>query len=142
LIKLDQAMAHVTMPATASGYTITPVEGPQEGILEVVDKGSALPAARCATAPIRDRGAAPPSEKARAEDLRSKPIPWRSPKSVVRRETKVYLRYFVAWFPIIILAFANATVREVVYRKYVGELNAHQLSTLILCVLIGTMSGC
>jgi hypothetical protein len=50
----------------------------------------------------------------------------------------VYLRYFVAWFPIIILAFANATLREAVYKRYVGELAAHQFSTLTLGVLAGT----
>jgi len=49
----------------------------------------------------------------------------------------VYLRYFVAWFPIIILAFINATIREAVYKRYVGELGAHQISTLTLCILVG-----
>ena len=49
----------------------------------------------------------------------------------------MYLRYFVAWFPIIILAFANATIREAVYKRYVGELAAHQISTLTLGILVG-----
>ena len=50
----------------------------------------------------------------------------------------MYLRYFVAWFPMVILAFANATIREGVYRRrYAGELAAHQLSTLTLCILVG-----
>ena len=49
----------------------------------------------------------------------------------------MYLRYFVAWFPIIILAFINATIREAVYKRYVGELGAHQISTLTLCILVG-----
>lgn len=49
----------------------------------------------------------------------------------------MYLRYFLAWFPIIILAFANAALREAVYRRYVGELAAHQISTLALCILVG-----
>ena len=50
----------------------------------------------------------------------------------------MYLRHFVAWFPMIILAFANATVREAMYRRrYAGELAAHQLSTLTLCILVG-----
>ena len=50
----------------------------------------------------------------------------------------MYLRYFVAWFPIIILALANASLREAVYRRYVGELAAHQVSTLTLGLLVGT----
>lgn len=50
----------------------------------------------------------------------------------------MYLRYFVAWLPIIILAFANATIREAVYRRYAGELAAHQISTLTLGILVGT----
>lgn len=49
----------------------------------------------------------------------------------------MYPRYFVAWFPIIILAFANATIREAVYKRYVGELAAHQISTLSLGILVG-----
>ena len=49
----------------------------------------------------------------------------------------MYLRYFVAWFPIIILAFANATIREAVYKRYVSELAAHQISTLTLGILAG-----
>ena len=34
----------------------------------------------------------------------------------------MYLSYFVAWFPIIIFAFANAAIREAVYKRYVSEL--------------------
>ena len=49
----------------------------------------------------------------------------------------MYLRYFVAWFPLIILAFSNATIREAVYKRYVGELAAHQISTLTLGILVG-----
>ena len=49
----------------------------------------------------------------------------------------MYLRYFVAWFPIIILAFANATIREAVYKRYLSELAAHQISTLTLGILAG-----
>lgn len=48
----------------------------------------------------------------------------------------MYLWYFVAWFPIVILAFANATIRQAVYGRYLGELSAHQLSTPVLCGLI------
>lgn len=49
----------------------------------------------------------------------------------------MYLRHFIAWFPIVLLAFANAAIREAVYRRYVGELAAHQIATLTMCVLVG-----
>jgi len=35
----------------------------------------------------------------------------------VRREDEVYLRYFLAWLPIVVLAFANAAVRQIVYAR-------------------------
>jgi hypothetical protein len=55
----------------------------------------------------------------------------------------VYLRYFIAWYPIVIIPFANATIREAVYKppeaepKYLGEQAAHQVSTLTMCILVG-----
>ncbi len=49
----------------------------------------------------------------------------------------MYLKFFIAWFPIVILAFANAAARQAVYEKYVGELAAHQISTLTMCILAG-----
>lgn len=41
----------------------------------------------------------------------------------------MYSKYFVAWFPIVIIAFANAAVRRAGYAGYVGDLAAHQIST-------------
>jgi len=35
----------------------------------------------------------------------------------------------------IAIAFANATVRELIFIKYLNELRAHQLSTLTLIIL-------
>lgn len=49
----------------------------------------------------------------------------------------MYLRYFLAWFPIVIVALVNATIRQGVYARYFGELAAHQLATLTMCILIG-----
>jgi hypothetical protein len=55
----------------------------------------------------------------------------------------VYLKYFIAWFPIVIIAFANATIRETVYKppgeepRYLGEQAAHQVSTLTMCIVVG-----
>jgi len=55
----------------------------------------------------------------------------------------VYLKYFIAWFPIIIIAFVNATIREAVYKppgaepRYLGEHAVPQGSTLTMCILVG-----
>lgn len=49
----------------------------------------------------------------------------------------MYLKYFIAWFPMFVIALANATIREVGYKRYVGELAAHQISTLTACILVG-----
>lgn len=38
------------------------------------------------------------------------------------------------WLPMIVIAFANATLREVLFIKQYGEFRAHQLSTLTLIV--------
>lgn len=45
------------------------------------------------------------------------------------------LRYFLLWLPMIVLAFANAALREMVFIKYFDDLRAHQLSTITLIIL-------
>ncbi|ACB53875.1 hypothetical protein cce_4527 [Crocosphaera subtropica ATCC 51142] len=45
------------------------------------------------------------------------------------------LLYLLAWFPMIVIAILNATVREKIYGKFVTELQAHQLSTLTAVLL-------
>lgn len=47
------------------------------------------------------------------------------------------LHYILAWVPMIFIAIFNATIREVVYKKYLGELLAHQISTATGVVLFG-----
>lgn len=44
-------------------------------------------------------------------------------------------RHFLLWLPMILLAFANGTLRELVIMKHFSELRAHQLSTLTLIIL-------
>ncbi|MDX5420165.1 MAG: hypothetical protein LPK09_13200 [Hymenobacteraceae bacterium] len=39
------------------------------------------------------------------------------------------------WLPMIVIAFANATLRELVFSKTMSGLRAHQLSTVTLMVL-------
>jgi len=49
----------------------------------------------------------------------------------------VYQRYFIAWFTMLILAFVNATIREAVYKSYIGELAAHRIAILTMGILVG-----
>ena len=46
-------------------------------------------------------------------------------------------KYFWLWFPMIGIAIANGLLREVWYGRRLGELRAHQLSTLSALVLLG-----
>ncbi len=47
------------------------------------------------------------------------------------------LRYAVLWVPMVPLAIVNAAIRESVYRRFTGELAAHQLSTASGILLFG-----
>ena len=53
----------------------------------------------------------------------------------------MYLKYFIAWFGIVILGLVNATIHQVVYGKYVSELAGHQISTLTFGILVGVYAG-
>ncbi|MEJ2545114.1 MAG: hypothetical protein P8Y99_13690 [Calditrichaceae bacterium] len=45
-------------------------------------------------------------------------------------------KYFFAWFGMMVLAILNGGVRDFIYTEHVGELVAHQISTVILIFLI------
>lgn len=45
------------------------------------------------------------------------------------------LKYFFAWFGMVVLAFINGGFRDLAYKSHVGSLAAHQLSTAGLIVL-------
>jgi hypothetical protein len=47
------------------------------------------------------------------------------------------LTYTLAWFPLVIIAILNGILREKGYKRFMSELRAHQLSTLIGIVLVG-----
>ena len=47
------------------------------------------------------------------------------------------LKYTIAWIGLVIVAIINGTIREKGYRKYVGELKAHQISTMTGIILFG-----
>jgi hypothetical protein len=44
-------------------------------------------------------------------------------------------KYFFAWMPMVLIAIANGALRELWYRKHVGELHAHQISTVFAILL-------
>lgn len=44
-------------------------------------------------------------------------------------------KYILAWFPMIIIAIANGLFREKILTSRFNELQAHQLSTIIMIVL-------
>lgn len=46
-------------------------------------------------------------------------------------------KYILAWAPMVFIAIANGVLRQVWYAKYLSELQAHQLSTLIGALLFG-----
>lgn len=44
------------------------------------------------------------------------------------------LRYFLLWFPMLLIAIGNGALRDLIYKKYVGDLSAHQISTVSLII--------
>lgn len=46
-------------------------------------------------------------------------------------------RYVLAWLPMLLIAIANAALREAWYGKHLSELRAHQLSTATAILLLG-----
>lgn len=45
-------------------------------------------------------------------------------------------KYILFWLPMPVLGILNGALREMVFKKHLGELAAHQLSTLSLIALI------
>ncbi|MFL5740403.1 MAG: hypothetical protein ACJ75B_09320 [Flavisolibacter sp.] len=43
----------------------------------------------------------------------------------------IFLRAAITWLLFIPIVFINATIRELVYKPFVGELAAHQISTVL-----------
>lgn len=46
------------------------------------------------------------------------------------------IKYFFAWFGMMVLAIINGGVRDFAYKPHVGDLAAHQISTVVLIVLL------
>ena len=49
----------------------------------------------------------------------------------------IYIIYLFAWFPMLILAILNGILRDLGYKKHLGDLTAHQISTFTLLLLFG-----
>jgi len=45
------------------------------------------------------------------------------------------IKHFLLWLPMIAIAFANATLRELDFIRHFSEYRAHQLSTITLTIL-------
>ena len=41
-------------------------------------------------------------------------------------------KYILLWFPMLVIAIINGSLRDLWYKKYVGDLAAHQISTFTL----------
>ncbi|MFZ3387543.1 hypothetical protein [Buttiauxella gaviniae] len=50
-------------------------------------------------------------------------------------------KYFAYWFVLLFIAIASGALRDLAYGKYLSELRAHQLSTLIAMILLGAAIG-
>jgi hypothetical protein len=46
-------------------------------------------------------------------------------------------RYILAWIPMVSIGIINGIIRELTYGKYLGELLAHQVSTITGVLLLG-----
>ena len=46
-------------------------------------------------------------------------------------------KYLAAWFPGVLIAIANGTLRQFVYVQFLDELRAHQLSAVCFTLLFG-----
>ena len=51
------------------------------------------------------------------------------------------LKYILFWFPMLLIAIINGTLRDLGYKKYTGELTAHQVSTFTLILFFALFIG-
>jgi hypothetical protein len=48
-------------------------------------------------------------------------------------------KYIAVWFGLLIIAIVNGAIRESVYKQYLGDLLAHQVSTFTGIILFGVV---
>lgn len=53
----------------------------------------------------------------------------------------MFLRYVLAWLPMVLIGITNGVIREFTYGKKLSELRAHQLSTLTGILLFSLYIG-
>jgi len=51
------------------------------------------------------------------------------------------LKWIIAWLPLVLIGIINGAIREIGYKKILGELHAHQVSTLTGIILMGIYIG-
>ena len=51
------------------------------------------------------------------------------------------LKYFLLWFSMLLIAITNGALRDLWYKKYTGELTAHQISTVTLIIFFALYIG-
>jgi hypothetical protein len=58
-------------------------------------------------------------------------------RPIKSKTTSAMVKYIYLWVPMVCIAIANGVVRQFGYGRYLSELRAHQLSSLIGVVLFG-----
>jgi hypothetical protein len=53
------------------------------------------------------------------------------------KDKRMIGKYIIGWLPLVAIGILNGVLRQVGYGQYVGELTAHQISTLTGIVLMG-----
>lgn len=51
------------------------------------------------------------------------------------------MKYALLWFPMLAIAILNGALRDLWYKNFIGELMAHQLSTITLILFFGLFIG-
>ncbi len=46
-------------------------------------------------------------------------------------------KYLIGWLPMVLIAILNGALREMLYKPSLGDLRAHQLSTVLGVILLG-----
>jgi hypothetical protein len=59
--------------------------------------------------------------------------PYPNPEGVAA----MVLKYTLFWIPMVFIAIINGAIRDLTYKKYLGELSAHQVSTVTGIILFG-----
>jgi hypothetical protein len=56
-------------------------------------------------------------------------------------KNRTMLKYILLWFPMLVIAIINGTLRDLWYKKYLGDLTAHQVSTFTLILFFALFIG-